>query len=213
MGTCRVFACSEPSEAGLKSQCCLTILGEKRCEKVFQVVDLRQLKVQNIMSDDFKNKRPPTIPSATKPLNRRGIERNSGTMNSAPTSSSSPEPMTAPEQKFKASPSGFTTDLSASFQAVVSKKQSDSDTADDGEFEVSPKVRAIYGASAFFGASIVGLFLGFLNSALQGVDILAELGTAIEITLWFASFVGLLGALMPKEFEQIFENIRQKIEG
>ena len=80
-------------------------------------------------------------------------------------------------------------------------------------FELTPKVRMVYGASAFFGAAIVGLFLGFLNSALQGVDMLAELGTVIEIALWFATFVGFLGALKPQEFERIFENLRRKIEG
>lgn len=165
------------------------------------------------MYDDNNKKRPPFPGQGQPPQNQNPQGAQSfGQMNfrsqempqqqQPPVPTYDDSPSGAFQQEFSSTHSGFQTNTTG-FNAITD--------AQNPKFDITIKVRAVYGASAFFGAAIIGLFLGFLNSALQGADMLAELGTVIGITLWFAAFVGLLGALKPTEFERIFENIRTKI--
>ncbi len=160
------------------------------------------------MHDDNNNK-PPFPGQGQPPQNRpQNGAANFGQIDfRSPENAAHPQPQPAAPVdvsenfEFSSTHSGFQTNATG-FSVVP----------EEPTIKITTKVRAVYGASAFFGAAIIGLFLGFLNSALQGADMLGELGTVIEITLWFAAFVGLLGALKPREFERIFENLRSKLD-
>lgn len=104
---------------------------------------------------------------------------------------------------FHSTSSGFHRDTSG-FKAIIVEASTENLT--------SIHARLINGASGFFGGATVGIILGFLNAILEGVGLLAYLGTVLEIALWLGAFIGFIAALRPKEFEKIFVRIKERLE-
>ena len=71
---------------------------------------------------------------------------------------------------------------------------------------VTPRMRAIYGGGGAFFGLVAGVFLGILNSALEGVGFGAGIGVTVQISLWFALLFGIACGTKPERVANVLRS-------
>lgn len=71
---------------------------------------------------------------------------------------------------------------------------------------VTPRMRAIYGGGGAGFGLFTGVFLGILNSALEGVSLAAGMPMTAQISLWFALLFGIACGTKPERVERVLRS-------